>query len=351
MPEIPQMRQIKNLDDREVWDWPVTCTIADLELIDHEVLVRHTPATGWRVGVVVLDPTNDRWYAKSFADLMPEQTVVDAAATGPRSITKLARGRIKEFDVQPGDLVGLYLAGHRERSEIAWARWGERTKTEGGGPVPTEIPALSEITLLHAPDVFDWPATSQVTDASTTGDICVFHTMAGKWPTFQDEPEFPVGEGNPWVIAEVNGRWFAATYEWLRVGQQCKGVTQDNWGPHTKKAPLDSWRPQRGELIGLFMSTRARDRGRTSNERTDVVWVKYLEDGIVAREGEAQADPPGSPVNPDASLKALAGDFASSLVRDWQAAGHVSPGREDQIIGELSDGLIRFAAELSNRSD
>ena len=24
---------------------------------------------------------------------------------------------------------------------------------------------------------------------------------------------------NPWVIAQVNGKWYAGTYEWLRPGQ------------------------------------------------------------------------------------------------------------------------------------
>ena len=63
--------------------------------------------------------------------------------------------------------------------------------------------------------------------------------------------------------------------EWLRPGQVCKGVTQTNIGPHTKKSPLSSWVPTSGEVVGFAMSTPARSALRTSNERTNIVLVTW----------------------------------------------------------------------------
>jgi hypothetical protein len=120
------------------------------------------------------------------------------------------------------------------------------------------------------PDISRWPETSRITKASI-GDppICINHTKAGRWPVKDDT------EGNPWIIAQVGGRWYASTYEWLRPGQICKNIHAGNIGPHTKRAPLSTWRPRSGELVGLMVSARARFRADTVAERSNVVWLRW----------------------------------------------------------------------------
>lgn len=104
--------------------------------------------------------------------------------------------------------------------------------------------------------------------------MCIDHTKRGSWPT--THAGGTTVEGNPWIFAKVNGRWYAATYEWLRPGQKCKGISAGNIGAHIKKSPLSSWRPSSGEQVGLMVSTPARFGPQGSrNERSNVVLVRW----------------------------------------------------------------------------
>jgi hypothetical protein len=128
---------------------------------------------------------------------------------------------------------------------------------------------LASVTWLD-PNVSSWPETSRITSTSI-GDppICINHTKAGQWPVVDGL------EGNPWVFVNLNGRWYAATYEWLSPGQTCKGIHAGNIGEHVGRAPLSSWRPRSGELIGLMVSARARFRADTVSERSNIVFVRW----------------------------------------------------------------------------
>ncbi len=142
-------------------------------------------------------------------------------------------------------------------------------------PPPDDPPSeddeidVNEVEWLHA-DVSGWDVTSRITDVNIKDPgVCIEHTKSGKWRVLDGV------EGNPWVFARIDGRWYAATYEWLRPGQTCKGVSADDIGPHTKKEPLDSWKPRAGELVGFMVSTLARDSRRTSNERSNIVLKRW----------------------------------------------------------------------------
>lgn len=139
-------------------------------------------------------------------------------------------------------------------------------------PQPSSID-LNSIIWLHT-DPSGWAVTSTLQKVYiSTSSICINHTKAGLWPTsFTGSVEV---EGNPWVIAYVNGQWYGATYEWLRPGQICKNVTAANIGAHIKKSPLDTWVPQGGELVGFLVSTRARDGGGYGDERSQIVEVTW----------------------------------------------------------------------------
>lgn len=137
------------------------------------------------------------------------------------------------------------------------------------------------VTWLHA-DVARWTRSSTIrTVRITASEICIDHTMAGRWP-----PSSPLGppdvrEGNPWVIANVNGVWYAATYDWLRPGDICRAMTADQIGPHTSVGgrsegnPLHTWRPRSGEMVGFLVSTPARNEVRSINERSNIVLVRW----------------------------------------------------------------------------
>jgi hypothetical protein len=150
------------------------------------------------------------------------------------------------------------------------------TPPSGGGGGIIEQPglpfSLGSVEWLHT-DVSGWRVTSQITDITIDRDtICIYHTKAGRWP------ERGGGEGNPWVFGNVGGRWYAATYEWLRPGQTCKHIERSGeWGigPHTKAEPLESWAPKKGERVGLMVSAFARDSTRTVSERSNIVMVTW----------------------------------------------------------------------------
>jgi hypothetical protein len=120
------------------------------------------------------------------------------------------------------------------------------------------------------PNVSAWPETSRVTEATIDDRlVCIRHTMAGRWPVKDG------AEGNPWIFVNLDGQWYAATYEWLAPGQVCKGITRDNIGSHIGRAPLSSWRPRPGEVVGLMVSARARFRADTVAERSNIVMVVW----------------------------------------------------------------------------
>lgn len=141
----------------------------------------------------------------------------------------------------------------------------------GGGD---EINANS-LVWLH-PNAANWPITSTTTNVSVSkAQICISHTKAGKWPVLN------ALEGNPWIVANVNGTWYAANYEWLRPGQICKALGVPNehpdtahaLGPHIKISPLTTWVPKSGETVYFFVTTINRSGLRTSDERSNMVKV------------------------------------------------------------------------------
>ncbi len=129
---------------------------------------------------------------------------------------------------------------------------------------------LSQVIWLHH-DVSGWAKSSTVTHITHADPpICIEHTKAGAWPAIDDSGT--IIEGNPWVFVQISGQWYAATYEWLRPGQTCKNIDAGNIGAHIKIAPLDSWRPRSGEVVGFMVSTPARfGPNGPKNERSNVV--------------------------------------------------------------------------------
>lgn len=129
--------------------------------------------------------------------------------------------------------------------------------------------------IWHGPDIRAWAVTSDLPNgvAVSGGYVRFNHTKAGKWPV--KKAGSTDVEANPWVVAMVDGRWHAASFEWLRPGQTSK-PTKTVAGDHCKAAPLSGdWRPKSGDTLYIGVSALARGSVRSVAERTafrKVVW-------------------------------------------------------------------------------
>ena len=132
---------------------------------------------------------------------------------------------------------------------------------------PAEIDG--PIHWLHT-NVSSWPVTSSL-HASVGGTINFPYSKATVWPAVDGV------NANPWVIAKMNGQWYAATFEWLRKGQTSKpkGVLDGSMGDHIKVSPLNKWRPHSGERFGIMVSGLARTQTRNVKERTNISMVTW----------------------------------------------------------------------------
>ena len=139
----------------------------------------------------------------------------------------------------------------------------------------------NQIVWLHS-DVSNWTVNSMITGIDINeSTVCIFHTQAGLWPFSTDVFPVDVGdppggapiEGNIWIMAQFNGVWHAATWDWLRPGQQCKDEGADAFGrDQIRIPPMDaSWVPQLGDPTGFMMSTIARTNLRAGEFRTNIV--------------------------------------------------------------------------------
>ncbi|MBI2567535.1 MAG: hypothetical protein HYV63_10930 [Candidatus Schekmanbacteria bacterium] len=149
------------------------------------------------------------------------------------------------------------------------------TRTPTRSPTPTATPEevpLGSVTWLHT-NVANWRQTSNLGGVQLSGnEICLDHDRASSWPgvTIGDA----VVNSNPWVFVQLGEKWYAGTWEWLRVGQVCKSVTSV-CGNHIKVPPLDTWRPREGEKVCFMVSGLARTNVRNVEERTNYVCIRW----------------------------------------------------------------------------
>ena len=137
---------------------------------------------------------------------------------------------------------------------------------DNGTSAPADFD-LAKIHWLHT-DVSKWPVTSKLRSVKIAGDkITLDYDAANKWP----------GGGvvaNPWIFVKHGGKWYAATWGWLRPGQTTKALYAVS-GSHIKRDPLKKFKPTPGETYGFMVSGLARDRKRNVKERTNIVWIKW----------------------------------------------------------------------------
>ena len=140
--------------------------------------------------------------------------------------------------------------------------------TQADGSFPAEI--TGAIRWLRE-DVSSWPQTATLNASVGGGTIHLSYDKAKVWPAVSG------ANANPWVFVNLDGQWYAATFEYLRHGQTSKpmGVLDGGIGDHIKVAPLSKWRARSGERIGLMVSGLARGGLRNVKERSNIVMVTW----------------------------------------------------------------------------
>ncbi len=145
---------------------------------------------------------------------------------------------------------------------------------------------FSKVTWLDQ-NVSGWAETSRITSiqVKSGGQICINDTERGQWPTGNPLGGGPL-DGNPWVFVKINGRYYGATYEWLRPGQICKfghentkplsKVYNSAWRGHIRLSPLKQWVARPGEVVGFMVSGFARHSHTRPNvrKRTNVQFYR-----------------------------------------------------------------------------
>lgn len=161
-------------------------------------------------------------------------------------------------------VLALGLAGGCESS----SEGTQDSEVPADGSFPAEI--TGPIHWLHT-DVSSWPQTAALSASVGGGVINMPYDKTRVW--FAKDGV----NANPWVFVNLNGQWYAATFEYLRHGQTSKpmGVLNGALGDHIKVAPLSGWRPRSGERIGLMVSGLARSQLRNVRERSNVVMVTW----------------------------------------------------------------------------
>jgi hypothetical protein len=94
--------------------------------------------------------------------------------------------------------------------------------------------------------------------------------------------------GNIWIVFKMNGQIYASTTQWMHGLDGNRSVIREEFRyTFNGEQPPASWDgPQDGQVIGLFVSTRARFEGPPNDvrERSPIVWVRYNTNDVVGIE-------------------------------------------------------------------
>ena len=143
---------------------------------------------------------------------------------------------------------------------------GDSGTTNTNSVWPAEIDG--PIHWLHQ-NVTEWPVTADISVSFSGGRINFPYSKSRVWPAVDGV------NGNPWVIAKIDGTWYAATFEWLSFGQTSKPMSTVGGG-NIKASPMSgSWAPRSGQRVGIMVSGLARSKTRNVEERTRMVMVTW----------------------------------------------------------------------------
>jgi hypothetical protein len=138
-------------------------------------------------------------------------------------------------------------------------------------PEPNDPIDLNKVKWLHT-DVSDWAVTAKLNAIKIgSSTITVDYDKACVWPGESADGGEPVN-ANPWVFVNLDGTWYGATWEWMKVCQTVKNLYAVD-GSHIKVPPLDTWHPVSGETYYFMVSGLARSTQRNVLERSNLLKV------------------------------------------------------------------------------
>ena len=199
------------------------------------------------------------WLGAGCSSLTPSASQVDSIISSPLVSNQLDAAEDwldAEIAATEAKLSAMSAVVEQEQS----------AQTNPVDDVESDIPAGTK--FLHA-DVSAWPVTAKLVSSVSGGNVSLAYDKADTWP------EVDGCNANPWVFVNLDGQWYAATFEWLRGGQTSKDMGGKSWGDHIKVSPLSGWEPTKGERVGLMVSGLARSSVRNVKERSNISWVVW----------------------------------------------------------------------------
>lgn len=130
---------------------------------------------------------------------------------------------------------------------------------------------LSNVRWLHT-NVSGWSQTATLSVSFSGDNINLNYNKARAWPS-RNTAGASVN-ANAWVFVNINGTWYAATWEWLRYGQTSKAKSSVS-GSHIGTSPLNNFSPQSGTVYGFMVSGLARSDVRNVQERSNVCMARW----------------------------------------------------------------------------
>lgn len=138
----------------------------------------------------------------------------------------------------------------------------ESSDDNGGEPIN-----LSQVTWLHT-DVSGWTKTATLNASVSGSSMIMDYDKARVWPSTDGSV------ANAWIFVQIDGQWYAGTWEWMTPGQTVKEKSAVS-GSHIKVGALKNFSPRSGETYGFMVSGLARDGRRSALERSNVDMVVW----------------------------------------------------------------------------
>lgn len=168
---------------------------------------------------------------------------------------------------------------------------------------------FSDVTWID-PNISSWPVTAQISVNVRGSTLAVNDTKKDVWPRrFHTTLRNDCCNRSLWIIIKYEGRWYASTFEYMRVGQVNKNAEAVN-GRQIKRAPFLRpgflWRPAKGEVYGFITSGMARFDLNNLNvrERSNVAlyrWEVGPTDNVEFE--EVPRDSTGRPIEDDGGVE------------------------------------------------
>ncbi len=153
-------------------------------------------------------------------------------------------------------------------------------------PDPDNPKTRGKIVWPHGINTVEWTATSKITNLDINiqnGQVSITHTKAGQWdPTTSvssESVEDPV-EGNAWIIVPLNGKGYAAPYDWIGKADPDHMLDVVNLDGLYQQLPIRAnvsalarWEPLPGDKIGFMVSGLVKGDIKNVEERSKMIRV------------------------------------------------------------------------------